>query len=51
MISNGAKIDKDKHDNVVSGDNALVYDSNNCIIDISDEKVAVIQGLNGYIIV
>jgi len=45
------KKDKDKHGNVtVRGDNALVYDSNNCIIDISDEKVVVVQGLSGYII-
>lgn len=44
------KTGKDKNGNAVSGDNALVYDAKNCIIDISDEKVAVIQGLDGYII-
>lgn len=44
------KKQKDKAGNVVSGDNALVYDTKNCIVDISDEKVAVIQGLDGFII-
>ena len=44
------KMEKDKHGNILSGDNALVYESNNCIVDISDGKVAVVQGLNGYIV-
>jgi len=42
--------EKDIEGNVISGDNILIYDSKNCIIDISDEKVAIIQGLDGYII-
>lgn len=41
---------KDGNGNVLSGDNVLVYDSKNCIINISGEKVAVLQGLNGYIV-
>ena len=41
---------KDSEGNVISGDNILVYDLKNCIVDISDEKVAVLQGLDGYII-
>ncbi|HPF51494.1 MAG TPA: mannose-1-phosphate guanylyltransferase [Draconibacterium sp.] len=44
------KMDKDKHENVVRGNNALIFDSNHCIVDISDHKAAVIQGLDGYII-
>lgn len=44
------KMEKDKLGNVIRGNNALVYDSKNCIIDISGEKAAVIQGLDGYII-
>ena len=44
------KTQKDKYGNVVSGDNALIYDSQNCIVDISNQKVAVIQGLDGYIV-
>ena len=42
--------EKDTDGNVINGNNILIYDSNNCIIDISDEKVAVIHGLEGYII-
>jgi len=41
---------KDLNGNSIEGDNTLVYDSKNCVIDISGEKFAVIQGLEGYII-
>jgi len=41
---------KDHDGNLKSGDNSLLYDTSNCIIDIKDDKVAVIQGLDGYII-
>lgn len=42
--------EKDEQSNVVGGDNTLLFDTKNCIVDISDEKVAVLQGLDGYII-
>lgn len=42
--------EKDEEGNLVSGDNVLLYDTKNCIVNISDEKVAVLHGLNGYII-
>lgn len=42
--------EKDEHGNVISGDNILTYETQNCIVDISDEKVAVLHGLDGYII-
>ena len=42
--------EKNGDGNVISGDNTLLYETKNCIIDISDEKVAVLQGLDGYII-
>lgn len=42
--------DKDDVGNVVKGDNVLMYNAQNCIVNISDEKVAVLQGLDGYII-
>jgi mannose-1-phosphate guanylyltransferase len=41
---------KDGFGNVVEGDNILTYDVRNCIVDISGEKVAVLQGLDGYIV-
>lgn len=42
--------DKDKEGNVISGDNILTYDTKNCIVNISNKKVAVLQGLDGYIV-
>ena len=41
---------KDDAGNVTSGDNILLYDTQNCIVKVTNEKVAVIQGLDGYII-
>lgn len=41
---------KDESGNVINGDNILTYETKNCIVNISDEKVAVLQGLDGYII-
>ena len=42
--------EKDDSGNVISGDNILTYDTKNCIVSISGEKIAVLQGLDGYII-
>jgi len=42
--------EKDSDGNVISGDNILIYDTKNCIVNISDQKVAVLQGLDGYIV-
>ncbi|PIF06603.1 MAG: mannose-1-phosphate guanylyltransferase [Draconibacterium sp.] len=41
---------KDSSNNVITGDNILIYDSKNCIVDIPADKITVIQGLDGYII-
>ena len=41
---------KDDNGNVISGENILTYDTSNCIINLNDEKVAVLQGLDGYIV-
>jgi len=41
---------KDETGNVIRGENILVYDTKNCIVNISDEKIAVLHGLDGYII-
>ena len=40
---------KDKNNNAVSA-NALIYDSRNCIIKGSKDKLIVAQGLNGYLV-
>jgi len=41
--------DKDENNNVVNA-NALVYESRNCIIKGSEDRLIVAQGLNGYLI-
>lgn len=41
--------DKDENENVIDG-NALLYESNDCIIRTPMEKLVVIQGLEGYLI-
>lgn len=41
---------KDIRGNVINGENVLIYDTSNCIINITEEKVAVLQGLEGYIV-
>jgi mannose-1-phosphate guanylyltransferase len=45
------KLDKDKEKNSVIGDNVFIYDSANCLINMPDDKLVVIQGLNDYIVV
>ena len=42
--------EKDKNNNAIVG-NVLEYDTKNCIVNISDGKLAVIQGLDNYIVV
>lgn len=37
--------------NVVEGENVFLYNSQNCVVNIPDNKVAVLQGLDGYIVV
>jgi len=41
----------DKYRNAVQGKNVLLYDSSDNIIKVPDEKVVVMQGMNGYIVV
>ncbi len=41
---------KDNKNNAVVGKNSMLYDSENCIINVPDDKLVVIQGLDGYIV-
>jgi mannose-1-phosphate guanylyltransferase len=41
--------EKDENNNVVNA-NAIMYDSRNCIIKGSSDKLIVVQGLNGYLV-
>jgi mannose-1-phosphate guanylyltransferase len=41
----------DSHANAVSGDKIFLYETRNCIINMPENKIAVIQGLTNYIVV
>ncbi len=42
---------KDKNKNSIIGENVLSYDLKNTIINLPDDKLAIIQGLDDYIVV
>lgn len=42
---------KDRSGNSVTGKNVLSYDLKNCIVNLPDDKLAVIQGLDDFIVV
>ena len=48
MYENSAK---DDNQNSIIGENILNYDTNNCIINVPGDKLAVVQGLDGFIVV
>ena len=41
---------EDLNGNVALGDNILLYDTSDCIVEVSEEKFAVVHGLEGYIV-
>ncbi len=42
---------KDIQGNVISGKNVMLYGSKGCIVNMPDEKLVVLHGLEGYIVV
>jgi mannose-1-phosphate guanylyltransferase len=42
---------KDKFKNAIVGNNVMLYDSENCIVNVPKEKLVVLQGLDDYIVV
>ncbi|MDP4280718.1 MAG: mannose-1-phosphate guanylyltransferase [Bacteroidota bacterium] len=42
---------KDENANAVIGKNVMLYDSSNCIVNMPDDKLVVLEGLNDYIVV
>ncbi|MCD4736909.1 MAG: mannose-1-phosphate guanylyltransferase, partial [Bacteroidales bacterium] len=42
---------KDKQNNAIIGDNVLTFNSSNCIVNMPKGKLAVLQGLENYIVV
>ncbi len=43
--------EKDDHGNVVTGKGVFTYDCSNTIINVNGERIAVLQGLDGFIVV
>src|SRR5512133_1484262 len=44
-------LEKDEEKNSITGSNVFCYNSKNCLINLPDNKLAVIQGLDDYIVV
>ncbi len=44
-------MEKDYLENAVAGKNVIVFDTNKCIVNVPDEKLVVLQGLDDYIVV
>jgi len=44
-------LNHDEHKNGILGKKAFLYESSNCVVNLPNDKLAVIQGLNDYIIV
>lgn len=42
---------QDKNKNAIVGKNVMLYDSKDCIVSVPKEKLVVLQGLEGYIVV
>jgi mannose-1-phosphate guanylyltransferase len=42
---------KDEQGNSVIGRNVMLYDTENCIVHMPEDKLVVLQGLNDYIVV
>jgi len=42
---------KDENNNAVVGDDVMLYDTNNCLVNMPKGKLVVLQGLDDYIVV
>jgi mannose-1-phosphate guanylyltransferase len=45
------QIKKDLHKNAAVGKNVMLYDTKNCIVQVPNDKLVVLQGLEDYIVV
>lgn len=43
--------EKDENNNATVGKNVMLYNTSNCIVNVPDDKLVVLQGLDDYIIV
>ena len=44
-------LELDEYKNTIQGNNVMMYDSSDNLVKVSDDKLVVLQGLNGYIVV
>jgi len=44
-------LELDEYKNTIQGNNVMMYDSSDNLVKVSDDKLVVIQGLQGYIVV
>jgi mannose-1-phosphate guanylyltransferase len=44
-------LEKDEHTNAVKGENVMIYDSQDCIINVPSNKLVVVNGLKDFIVV
>ncbi|RFC53596.1 mannose-1-phosphate guanylyltransferase [Brumimicrobium aurantiacum] len=44
-------LDKDVNGNSIKGENTHIFKSSNCLINLPDDKLAIIQGLDNHIVV
>ena len=44
-------LDKDEVGNTIQGNNVMLYNSENCLINVPKDKLVVVQGMHNYIIV
>jgi mannose-1-phosphate guanylyltransferase len=44
-------MEKDYLDNAVAGNNVIVFDANKCVVNVPDDKLVVLQGLDDFIVV
>lgn len=44
-------LDRDENENAITGKNVFLYNSQNCIVNVPNDKLAVLHGLDDYIVV
>ena len=45
------QLEKKENNNSITGDRVITYDLNNCLVNIPNDKLVVLQGLSDYIVV
>jgi mannose-1-phosphate guanylyltransferase len=42
---------KDSNQNAIQGENVMLYETKNCLVNVPNDKLVVVQGLKDYIVV